>query len=106
MQSYANIKKSAVTEEDRQVLGTSLLTVLDHGDVLIDGKRDERLIRYAVNDESRLALHNDGRGSRPVTAQRIIHYRIVFKEVGNSLRDANSFVKIYKALADVSQGQP
>lgn len=83
--------RATVQTGDVSVLSRILVTVLLHGDVLVDNLTD-------CTRTSPPALGAFGRHDSRV------HYRIVYKEVGRSLRQEKSVETIFKALGDVSQG--
>ena len=88
----SRIRQSSVSleREDFDLLNEMLLTVLDHGDVLVSGRPD--CTRSLPTDNKS--------GIRPLQ----VHYRIVYAEVGTPLREERSLHAVYQALTDVCGG--
>ena len=103
------IRQSALLldDEDRERLVNSLLTVVCHGDVVIEGCRDHT--RPIPTDRaprriSKIPLHHPGSRIPPSPSLQT-HYRIAFQEVGKPLRDETSLGDIFKAIVDVCAGK-
>ncbi|KAJ3555679.1 hypothetical protein NM688_g2445 [Phlebia brevispora] len=88
----ARISESAAGSGHQTDLERSLLTVLAHGDVSVDGVVDCTRPSTVTGEAEELC----GRGQ--------VHYRIVYKEVCESLRSTASLFKVFKALGDVCHG--
>ena len=100
-------KESLYDDEDRERLVNSLLTVVSHGDVVIEGCRDHT--RPIPTDRpprriSKIPLHHPGSRIPPSPSLQT-HYRIAFQEVGKPLRDETSLGDIFKAIVDVCAGK-
>ena len=78
---------ASLEREDFELLNEMLLTILDHGDVLISGRPD--CTRSLPPDKK----------SKVDSLQ--VHYRIVYAEVGTPLREETSLHVIYQALTDI-----
>ena len=82
---------ASLESEDFELLSETLLTVLDHGDILVSGHLD---------CTRPIAIHNKSKAARPVQ----VHYRIVHAEVGMPLHEETSLHVIYQALTDICGG--
>ncbi|KAJ3554316.1 hypothetical protein NM688_g3173 [Phlebia brevispora] len=101
----SSIRASCADDEQKAALGKSLLTVLAHGDVLIDGATDRT--RAAVTPPKASGKVPDSLGRDPVTQpydRSRIHYRIVYKEVCEPLRSTSSLYTVFKTLSDACHG--
>ena len=101
----SRIRQSALSlpDADRDRLEKCLLTVVTHGDVLVNGAADHtRLITIAGSAVP--VGHANKRGGPRSAPTLQTHYRIVYQEIGTPLRDEPSLAVIYKALAEVCGG--
>ena len=104
------IRTSAASLPDvnRARLEQLLLTVVCHGDVIIDGVQDRT--RPCTDRNPATGLHDSSpkriKHQHPAPLQVAqTHYRIVFREVGKSLREESSLPVVFSALADTCEGK-
>ena len=92
--NISRIKEMATGDEISEYVGKALLTVLTHGDVAVEGVTDFTRELFFLDDApSKLS-------SRP---KRLVHYRIVFKEVCRALKQERHLSSIFKVLWDMSK---
>ena len=85
---------------------TQFLTVLCHGDVLIDADHTLDCTRsFSQTDgfsDRKEAARRTGRGVK--LSGRRVHYRIIFAELCQNVLEELSFSKIFRVLAHTAQG--
>ena len=119
--NIAKIKESAARDGETESIAAALLTVVTHGDVVVEGLQDrtrafpEDLPPDSPAEASTGPPSRDG-SSAPHTRKspsRVpaedptyqVHYRIVFKEVCDTLSEKTSISDIFKALLDICEGK-
>ncbi|KAJ3552849.1 hypothetical protein NM688_g3933 [Phlebia brevispora] len=95
----ARIRSSAMTDSQKKGVAKGLLTVLCHGDVVIAGTYDRTV---SVKEHLSVTAHTPLDDYRDPSANHLVHYRIVYKEVGTSLDGVTSLAAVYKALKEVA----
>ncbi|KIN96406.1 hypothetical protein M404DRAFT_246366 [Pisolithus tinctorius Marx 270] len=94
------------------------LTVRDAADVFVDGKIDDTvnlLCRLPVGEEPQLVLQTTGVGLPPgfidsddpsecLKVQHKTHFRLVFHEVFQPVRELQSFAAVYETLQNAREG--
>ncbi|KAJ3552127.1 hypothetical protein NM688_g4317 [Phlebia brevispora] len=101
----ASIRASCASDEQKAALDKSFLTVLAHGDILVDGAADRT--RAAVTPGKATGKAPDHSERDPYTQphdRSRIHYRIVYKEVCKPLRSTSSLYTVFKTLSDACHG--
>ena len=115
-----------VSEEDQAILREYLLTMECHGDVFVNGERDQTPDQNALGSVAAFHLQKASLvPPRPLTSSvglppsvhiralpensRVyaskVHYRIVFREVGTSLYITRSLANVFQSLRDVIIGK-
>ena len=112
--TIANIKQSAARCGESESIDAALLTVVIHGDVAVEGlqdrtrafPRDTPLDSHTKDPtDSPPRNNNPSLGEVPRDSPYQVHYRIVFKEVCESLADKKSISNVFKALFDTCEGK-
>ncbi|KAJ3555678.1 hypothetical protein NM688_g2446 [Phlebia brevispora] len=103
----ASIRESAGTEELKEIFDRSLLTVVAHGDVLIDGALDHT--RVSLTQDIDLSSGSSASEEQDVLKtrrdRRLVHYRIVYKEVcDHSLDSISSLYRLFSVLEEACNG--
>ena len=100
--TVSKIMACAVGDEVSEIVREALLTVITHGDAVVEGARDYTRPSPARPDVA--ISSKEAPVSPPSSASthhRQVHYRIVFKEVCRPLTQEKSLAAVFQALADI-----
>ena len=113
--TYENILSSSSSSKTQATLRKNLLTVLAHGEVLINGVVDQvqATLSLGIKAEPGPSSSKNAEFISIMERQHLlnvtyrqIHYRIAYKEVcGSHLHYASSLHRIFKALGDACIGE-
>ena len=113
---YEQLQLARIAAEQTSATSSPFLTVVCHGDVYMDHLTREALdcthklrqlssMHSAIRSRSELIEQETVAGAVTQSVpKRLVHYRIVFKEVGKSLDKETSLPKIFQALSRVALG--
>ena len=97
---YNCVSTSAASLNLQKDLQSATLTVLAHGDVIVNGIRDSRLMCYLTSSPSAAvtAYELGASTTKPRIAKTQVHYRIVFKEIGTPISRITAPTQVFNAL--------
>lgn len=101
---YANVRKSASTDQEKRDLDNVLLSVLAEGDVYVNCALD--YVPILDDGQPPMPLGPKHLGDvPPPKAKARIHYRVVFGEIGESLWQVESLSTVFRMIRDVFRGE-